>query len=163
MVSSKKSKGGKIMNETRQVERGFAEVNGTRLYYEVTGVGHPLVLSHSFLTDKSSWDDQFLVFAQHFKVMRYNLRGFGSSGLIQGPYSQREDLYALLKFLGIEKTYLLGLSGSSSIALDFTLEHPEMVDSLISASCGLSGYQSLQEASGEWPAGWREFFGGQQR
>lgn len=109
------------MNDTIRVEIGFAEVNGTRLYYEVAGEGHPLVLNHGFLADKSSWDDQFPVFAQHYKVIRYDLRGFGSSGLITEPYAPSEDLYALLKFLGIEKTYLLGLSGSGSIAIDFTL------------------------------------------
>ncbi len=146
------------MNNTGQMETGFAEVNGTRLYYEVAGEGHPLALSHSFISNKSLWDDQFSAFAQHYKVIRYDLRGFGSSGLIQGPYSQREDLYALLKFLGIEKTFLLGISGSSVIALDFTLEHPDMVDALISVSCGLSGYKSPQEASGEWPAEWQDFY-----
>ena len=28
------------------VQKGIAEVNGTRLYYEVAGEGHPLVLNH---------------------------------------------------------------------------------------------------------------------
>ena len=128
------------MNNTGQMETGFAEVNGTRLYYEVAGEGHPLALSHSFVSNKSLWDDQFSAFAQHYKVIRYDLRGFGSSGLIQEPYSQREDLYALLKFLGIEKTFLLGISGSSVIALDFTLEHQDKVDALILVSSDPSGY-----------------------
>lgn len=151
------------MNDAMHVETGFAEVNGTRLYYEVAGEGHPLVLSHSFIAHKSLWDDQFAAFAQHYKVIRYDLRGFGASNVAQEPYSQREDLYALLKFLKIEKTFLLGISGSSVIALDFTLEHPEMIDALISASCGLSGYQSAAEASGEWPAEWQDFLAAKQR
>src|SRR5713226_4128537 len=133
------------MNNAIHIETGFAAVNGTRLYYEVAGEGHPLVLSHSFIANKSLWDDQFSAFAQHYKVIRYDLRGFGASGLAHEPYSQREDLYALLKFFNVEKTFLLGISGSSIIALDFTLEHPEVVDALISVSCGLSGYQSPTE------------------
>jgi 3-oxoadipate enol-lactonase len=120
-------------------------------------------LNHGFLADKSSWDDQFLVFAQHYKVIRYDLRGFGSSSPITEPYSQREDLSALLKFLGIEKAYLLGLSGSGSIAIDFTLEHPAMIDALIAVSSGLSGYQSPVEASGEWPPEWKEFIEARQQ
>ena len=151
------------MNDTIRVEIGFAEVNGTRLYYEVAGEGHPLVLNHGFLADKSSWDDQFPVFAQHYKVIRYDLRGFGSSGLITEPYAPSEDLYALLKFLGIEKTYLLGLSGSGSIAIDFTLEHPDMIAALIAVSSGLNGYQSPVEASGEWPPQWKEFIEARQQ
>jgi len=145
------------MNSLKGLETGFAEVNGTRLYYEVAGEGHPFILNHSFLADKSSWDDQFSVFAQYYKVVRYDLRGFGSSGLITEPYSPTEDLYTLLKFLGIEKTYLLGVSGSGAIAIDFTLEHPEMIDALIAVSSGLNGYQSPIEAGGEWPPEWKEF------
>jgi 3-oxoadipate enol-lactonase len=145
------------MSNTTQIKTGFAEVNGTQLYYEVAGEGHPLVLSHGFLADKSSWDDQFQFLAQHYKVIRYNLRGFGSSGLINAPYSQVEDLYALLKFLNIEKTYLLGLSGSGSIVIDLTLEHPEMVDALIAVAAGVSGYHSPLEDSEEQPAEWQDF------
>ncbi len=29
-----------------QIQQGFADVNGTRLYYEMAGSGHPLVLVH---------------------------------------------------------------------------------------------------------------------
>ena len=151
------------MNSAIQVKTGIAEVNGTQLYYEVAGEGHPLVLNHGFLADKSSWDEQFLVFAQYYQVIRYDLRGFGSSGLVTESYSTLADLAALLKFLGIEKTYLLGLSGSGSIAIDFTLEHPEMIDALIAVSSGLSGYQSPVEDSGEWPPEWKEFIEARQQ
>lgn len=151
------------MNDTVRVETGFAEVNGTRLYYEVAGSGHPLVLSHSFIADKSLWDDQFAAFAQHYRVVRYDLRGFGASSPAIEPYSQREDLYALLKFLHIEKTFLLGISGSSIIVTDFTLEHPEMVDALIPVSCGLSGYVGSAEASGVYPSEWRDFMAARQK
>ncbi len=151
------------MKDTVPIETGFAEVNGTRLYYEMAGSGHPLVLSHSAVSHHRLWDDQFLAFAQHYRVIRYDLRGFGSSGLIKEPYSQREDLFALLTYLGIQKTYLLGISMSSMIALDFTLEHPDMVDALISASCGLSGHQSPEEAHGTWPADWLAFFEAKQQ
>lgn len=151
------------MNSINGIETGFAAVNGTRLYYEIAGEGHPLVLNHSFLADKSSWDDQFLVFAQHYKVIRYDLRGFGSSNLITGAYSPSDDLYALLQSLGIKKTYLLGLSGSGLIVIDFTLEHPDMVAALIAVSSGVNGYQSPLEASGEWPIEWKEFIEARQQ
>jgi 3-oxoadipate enol-lactonase len=124
------------------VQRGFAEVNGTTLYYEVAGAGHPLVLNHGGLVDNHSWDDQFDEFARHFKVVRYDIRGFGDSGMIKNgmePYSMERDLYSLLQFLGIEKTYMLGLSMGGSLAIDFTLQYPEMVDALITVGAGLSG------------------------
>lgn len=36
----------------------WADVNGARLYYEVAGEGHPLVLIHAGIADSRMWDDQ---------------------------------------------------------------------------------------------------------
>src|SRR5260370_9624787 len=57
------------------------------------------------------------------------------------PYSMERDLYSLLQFLGIEKTYVLGLSMGGALAIDFTLEYAEMVDVLIAVGEGLSGFE----------------------
>src|SRR5881296_79279 len=123
-------------------QTGIAHVNGTELYYEVAGTGHPFTLIHGLLLDRRSWDDQFEVFAQQYKVLRYDLRGWGDSAQEEAepPFSPRQDLLSLLHYLNIEKTSLLGLSGGGTLALDFTLEHPDTVDALILVASGLSGY-----------------------
>lgn len=136
------------MTSTKQSYSGFADVNGTRIYYEAAGEGHPLVLLHSGYSNRKLWDDQFEVFAQFYKVIRYDLRGSGASAVVTAeapPYADWEDLYELLRFLEIEKTYLLGVSGGGATAIDFTLAHPEMVDALIPVSMGVSGFDF-----GEW-------------
>jgi pimeloyl-ACP methyl ester carboxylesterase len=125
-------------------KKGFAEVNGTRLYYELAGEGHSLVLNHGGLVDNHLWDDQFDEFAKHFKVIRYDIRGFGDSGMIKSGmerYSMERDLFTLLQFLDIQKTYVLGLSMGGSLSIDFTLQYPEMVDALITVGAGLSGFE----------------------
>ena len=127
-----------------QIQKGFADVNGTHLYYEVAGEGHPLVLNHGGLVDNHLWDDQFAEFARHFKVIRYDMRGFGDSGLIKKgmeSYSMERDLFSLLQYLDIQKTYMLGLSMGGSLSIDFTLQYPEMVDALITVGAGLSGFE----------------------
>jgi len=132
------------MKEINRLQTGFADVNNTRLYYEVAGTGHPLVLIHGGLVNRRLWDDQFAVFAQHYKVIRFDIRSFGDSAPITAetpPYSLEEDLYGLLKFLGIEKTYVLGLSMGGAMAIDFTLMYPEMVDALMPVAMGLSGFE----------------------
>ena len=123
-------------------QSGIAQVNGTDLYYEVAGTGHPFTLIHGLLLDRRSWDDQFDVFAQQYKVLRYDLRGWGDSAQEEAglPFSPRQDLLSLLQYLDIDKTYLLGLSGGGTFALDFTLEHPDKVDALILVSSDPSGY-----------------------
>ncbi len=141
------------MSNTELVQTGFAEVNGTTLYYEVAGSGHPFILEHGHLLDRRSWDDQFAAFAQHYKVIRYDQRGFGDSGqIISGkPYSARQDLYELMQFLGIKSAYLMGVSGGGSLAIDFTLEHPDMVDALIPVTAGVSGFRPSQEMMAQNP------------
>ncbi|HVB22148.1 MAG TPA: alpha/beta hydrolase [Ktedonobacteraceae bacterium] len=141
------------MAETTQRQTGIAEVNGTTLYYEVTGAGHPFVLVHGHLLDRRSWDDQFAVFAQRYRVIRYDQRGFGDSGLITKgeAYSDRQDLYELLKFLDIESAYLMGVSGGGALAIDFTLEYPEMVDALIPVTAGVSGFHPSEEMLKQHP------------
>ena len=121
---------------------GFAEVNGTTLYYEVQGSGHPLVLLHGGNLDLRMWDQQFAQFAQEYRVIRYDARGFGRSGAWSAPYQAHEDLRALLDDLAIERAHLVGLSMGGRIALDFALENPERVGALVLAGPGLSGFEN---------------------
>jgi pimeloyl-ACP methyl ester carboxylesterase len=125
---------------------GLAEVNGTKLYYEMRGEGHPLVLiSGGGSMDRRMWDDQFKPFAEHYKVIRYDIRGIGKSEMPQAPFSHIQDLHSLLRFLNIDQAYLLGLSFGGSIAIDVALAHPEMIDALIPVAPGLTGYQFSDE------------------
>ena len=121
------------------MKKGIARVNGTGLYYEMTGKGFPLVLlSGGGTLDRRAWDNQFEIFAKHYQVIRYDIRGIGKSERPSKPFSHSRDLYALLKFLKVRKAHVIGLSFSGAIAIDFALEHPEMVDHLILAATGTS-------------------------
>jgi len=72
---------------------GFAEVNGARLYYETTGTGEPVIFLHGNTLDARMWDDQFLVFAQQYQAIRYDLRGFGKSSPPNAePFAHADDL-----------------------------------------------------------------------
>jgi pimeloyl-ACP methyl ester carboxylesterase len=130
------------------VKKGFAEVNDTRLYYEIAGKGHPLILIHGFSSNVKDWDKQFDAFAKHFKVIRYDMRGFGKSALptVGKEYSHTEDLKALLKQLGIDYAYIIGRSMGGWIALDFTLEYPEVTKALILVSSAVGGFEGWSKS-----------------
>jgi pimeloyl-ACP methyl ester carboxylesterase len=128
------------MHEAEQLHTGYVESNGTQLYYEMMGKGHPLVLLHGGYMDRRMWNDQFTVFAQNYRVIRYDIRGFGNSALPQVPYADWQDLFNLLTFLDVEKAYLLGLSLGGVVALDFTLTYPDMVDALILVGSPVPGF-----------------------
>lgn len=139
------------MSGATQPASGFAEVSGIKLFYEVAGDGHPLILLHEGIADSRMFDDQFDVFARRYRVVRFDIPGFGQSDLPpqDRPFSFHEILHGLLDFLGIERIYLLGMSMGGAIALDFTLAYSGIVDALILVAPGVSGYQmtSLNEGA----------------
>jgi len=128
------------MRETQQRQSGFAELNGTKFYYEVMGAGEPLVLIHAGIADCSMWDEQCHVFAQQYQVIRYDMRGYGQTALVDEPYAHYQDLKSLLDFLGIQQAHVLGCSLGGTTALDFTLAYPSRVRSLIAVACRPEGY-----------------------
>lgn len=132
------------MASTR-VASGFAQVNGARLYYETAGEGPPLVLIHAGIADNRMWDNQFELFSKHFRAVRYDVRGFGKSDVAKSVFSHRDDLCQLMRFLNIDKAYLIGLSMGGGMVIDFAIEHPEMVTALIPVASGLSGHEPSSE------------------
>ena len=132
-------------------QNGFTEVNGTRLYYELAGSGHPLVLIHGFTLDTRMWDAQFEMFAQYYRVIRYDVRGFGKSALpTSESYAHADDLKALLEHLGISHAYVLGLSMGGEIAINFALTYPETTRALVPVDSALEGFQASEEWTEEW-------------
>lgn len=129
-------------------ESGFAELNGTRLYYETAGSGEPLVLLHAFMLDARMWDDQFDALAGEFRVIRYDARGFGRSAAPQPAeaYSHVDDLAALLEKLAARTPHLVGASMGARFALDYAVAHPDRLRSLVVIDPVVSGWQ--------WSAEW---------
>lgn len=118
-----------------------ANVNGTSLYYETIGRGHPVVLIHGFAMDNRMWDDQYEVFGQTFQVIRYDMRGFGKSALPGTQlYSHSEDLNALLDFLTIDSAIIVGLSRGGRWAIQFALDHKEKVNALVLVDSRPNGF-----------------------
>ncbi len=132
---------------------GYAEVNGTRLYYEsggpapdaTTGRSSVVFLGIGSGMDHRLWDDQFGFFSHDFLVVRFDVRGVGQSAWPTEPFSPLDDLAALLDFLKIEKACLVALSLGGQLATDFTLAYPDRVACLILVAPGLSGYQFSEE------------------
>lgn len=119
----------------------FADVNGTRLYYEIRGDGPTLVLISGANLDSRLWDEQFEDFAERFRTLRYDPRGIGRSDQPEEPFSHYEDLRALLEYLGIESAHLLGFSFGAGVALDLAVAYPDRVESLILVAPGLSSWK----------------------
>lgn len=134
---------------------GFAAANGTRLYYEVSGSGHPLVLVHGFSLDTRMWDEQLDAFARRYQVIRYDVRGYGKSDVPgSNPYYHADDLAALLDQLDVQKAHVLGLSLGGAIAAEFVLAYPERASSFIAVDPVIWGYEWSPEYGASLGALW---------
>jgi len=109
-------------------------VGGLDTYYNVYGNGSPIVLIHHLAGNTNSWYNQISYFAKKYKVIAYDLRGHGKSAEPKEGFSLEDlaqDLYLLLKKLGIERCSVIGHSIGGMIAPLFALRHEAMVSSLI--------------------------------
>lgn len=131
---------------------GSLDVPGGSLFYEMAGEGPVATLIHPGLWDSRTWDLQVPVLLDAgFRVLRYDLRGYGRSSRLTGePYSHVRDLAALLDALDVTQTLLVGCSLGGAVAIDFTLEHPDRVQALVVAASGLGGFEGLEEENDWW-------------
>ena len=114
----------------------FAEVNGTRLYYEVCGSGEPLLLLAGLGGEVSGWHD-LIDEIKGFELVAFDNRGSGKSDKPTGGYScelMSRDTAALMEHLDIRKAHVLGASMGGMIAQHLAIGHPDKVHTLILSS-----------------------------
>lgn len=110
------------------------------------------VFLHGFGSDLHTWDAVFSVLGEALPALRYDLRGFGRSVCRDdAPFSHTDDLLAILDTLTLEQCDLIGVSMGGGVALNFALDRPERVRSLVLVSPALVAW----EWSDEWRAMWR--------
>lgn len=111
-----------------------------RLYYDVAGQGDTLILLHGYGMDRRMWDKVYKPLSKHYHVVRYDLRGYGLSGLpeVGFGYLHADDLSALMDALSIQKAHLVGVSLGGRVVTEFTALHPERVRSATISSGALS-------------------------
>ncbi|MGH2617648.1 MAG: alpha/beta fold hydrolase, partial [Thermomicrobiales bacterium] len=121
-------------SQAPQTGSGFAEVNSTRIAYDVAGSGHPLLLLHAGLGDRRMWDAQAPAFAEHFTVIRFDARGFGETRMPTAPFTAYADAIGLLDYLGIAQAHLIGVSMGSQTAIEAAVAAPERVSALVAVA-----------------------------
>jgi pimeloyl-ACP methyl ester carboxylesterase len=119
----------------------LAPINGVEIYYEEHGQGTPVVFCHEFAGDYRSWAPQVRFFARRYRTITFNARGYDPSSVPtdDAAYSEEqnvEDTYGLIRFLGIDKAHIVGLSMGGNVALKLGLAHPEVCLSLVVAGAG---------------------------
>lgn len=128
--------------KTLNTRSGMAEINGAWIYYETAGEGIPLVMIHAGVADNRQWNNEFAYFAQWYRVLRYDMRGYGKSEPVDGEFSHLGDLISLLDHLEFhDPLIMMGCSMGGGIAMDFALKEPSRVKALIMVGSGPSGLE----------------------
>jgi pimeloyl-ACP methyl ester carboxylesterase len=124
-----------------KTETGYFDLGDGQLYYETAGQGIPVVLGHAAFLDSRMFDAIWERLAEQFRVIRYDMRGFGKSSPVPGPLARRYDLDRLLTHLDVTNAHLVGCSLSGEISLDLALEQPQRFKSITLVDSTPSGFQ----------------------
>jgi pimeloyl-ACP methyl ester carboxylesterase len=101
------------------------------LYYETGGGGQPVVLLHPGFADSRIWDPQWQPYAERFRVVRLDLRGFGHSPISGMPIRYALDVAAILDRLAIRDAALVGCSLGGRVALELAVARPDLLRALV--------------------------------
>lgn len=139
-------------------ERIWIDVPGGRLAAEEEGAGPPIVLVHSAIVNRRSWDSLApLLVTAGYRVIRYDMRGFGESTAEAVEYSPRADLVAALDAFGVGRAMGIGNSWGAMNVLDTALEAPDRFVAIVWLGGGVGGFdggktpeeQALMDAEGK--------------
>jgi 3-oxoadipate enol-lactonase len=93
-----------------------------------------LMLSNSLGTTHAMWQPQLDAFKQHFRLVRFDRRGHGGSGVPKGPYTMEglaRDALAVLDGLGLKKVNWCGLSMGGMEGMWLGANAPERFERMV--------------------------------
>lgn len=121
----------------------FVEVPGGRLSVTDEGAGRPIVLLHAGIVDSRAWEPLVgRLRAAGYRTIAFDRRGVGASVTEDVPFSNRDDVRAVMDALGIGQACLVGASIGGQIAADVAVETPERVAALVLVGATISGYEA---------------------
>jgi len=122
-----------LLNGKAVETRGYAPVNGLKMYYEIEGTGDPLVYippAFGFAGLKS-----FPALTESHLVITVDLQGHGRTADIperpQSIEQYAKDVVGLLKYLGISKADFFGESYGGNAAAMIAIRYPELVGRVV--------------------------------
>lgn len=127
----------------------YIPTDSGELYCRISGSGKPLLLLHGNGEDHSVFQHQMTFFSQYYTVIAVDTRGHGQSnrGDTELTFEQFiRDVKAVLDYLNIKRTTIIGFSDGGNTALLFAERYPERVYALIVVGAnvkaeGMSSYE----------------------
>jgi len=125
----------------------LTDVGNIKIYHELHGEGHPMVLLNGWGRSSDAWSREMLeALSRRNRVLVLDNRGTGWSDRPEGDFTMEMmagDVAGLMEALAIPEAHVLGFSMGGILAQVFALEHPERVSSLILCGTTCSGPHSI--------------------
>ena len=125
---------------------GTARVNGVNLWYRIKGEWEPVFQIHGAGFGHYNFDPATPELSKHFRVVDYDMRGYGSSDRPVQDYDMEvwaDDLAGLMDALDVDAAHVHGTSMGGMIAIAFAGKYPERTSSVVincaAAKLGVSG------------------------
>lgn len=128
----------------------FADLDGVRLHYLVTGKGTPVVLLHGYAQTSLMWKPLMAKLAKTHTVVAPDLRGFGQSSAPDTGYTKAamaQDIHALVTQLGYKRVAVVGHDIGLMVAYAYAAQYPGEVDRIALMDAFLPGV-------GQWQTVW---------
>lgn len=126
----------------------YADVDGTKLYWEASGDGEPLLLIQGLGFSSAMWYRILPALEARYRVIRYDARGIGRSDVPEGPYTIERaaaDAMAVLDAAGEESAHVFGCSLGGIVAQEVAISFQDRVRSLILCCTHVAGEDTI------WP------------
>lgn len=126
----------------------WVDVPGGRLAAQDEGQGPPVVLVHSAVVNRRSWNAVVprLVDAG-YRVIRYDMRGFGESSTEEIAYRPHADVLAVIDHFGVARAAVAGNSMGAAFMLDAVIDAPERFVAYVWVGGGIGGFDKEPSAT----------------
>lgn len=102
--------------------------------------GRPaLVFLHGFAMDSRIWRRQVEAFAKDYRLVLVDLPGFGAQAREVGEVEMAKEVKRAMDAAHLEKAHVIASAFGAAVAVDFALQFPERISSLVLASPMLLG------------------------
>lgn len=130
----------------------FFNYNGTKIYYEDTGTGEPLLLLHNFFNTADSWDPYVEAYSKKFRTIAIDMMGHGRSDIHNkddidfrhGDYAKM--IITLLDSLKLKKVNAIGASSGGTTLFYLNTRQPERFNKVIT----VGGHIYYSKQGREW-------------
>ena len=118
-------------------QTGYAPVDDLNMYYEIHGLGRPLILLHGAYMTIDMLGPILPGLAKTRQVIAVEQQGHGHTADVDRPltYEQMaDDTAALARHLGIDNADVVGYSMGGGVAMQLAIRHPALARKLVVAS-----------------------------